>query len=114
MILFRQNSTRHRDLHDGMYQVVFSSLLIATSSSPATLEDVPLVVDPSPSKASASAIGMLVVWILALGLGTFVCLLAGLGFCRWCWCVALCVERVPSVNRAYRLTHNRPSAKRES
>eukprot|EP00903_Cladosiphon_okamuranus_P022807 g20999.t1 len=60
-------------------EVIFSPLHVATSSSPATLEDVPLVMDPSASEASASAIGMLIICILALLLGTSGCLLAA------CW-----------------------------
>ncbi|CAN0087746.1 unnamed protein product, partial [Ectocarpus fasciculatus] len=68
-------------------QVQFSSLQFsATSFSPITEEasnnDVQLVVNPPQSDASAAAVGMFVLFLVALLLGTCGCLWAILGFCR--------------------------------
>ncbi|CAN0208497.1 unnamed protein product, partial [Ectocarpus sp. 12 AP-2014] len=67
--------------------VQFSSLQFsATSFSPITEEasnsDVQLVVNPPESDASAAAVGMFVLFLVALLLGTCGCLWAILGFCR--------------------------------
>lgn len=74
-------------------QLVFSPLeFSATSFSRITEEDsntdIQLVVGPPAQDASGAEVGMFVLFLVALLLGTCGCLWAILGFCR-CLCVCL-------------------------
>lgn len=94
-------------------QIVFSPMEFSATSFSRITEadsntDVQLVVGPPAEDASAEAVGMFILFLVALLLGTCGCLWAILGFCKCVLCLmcdsylVLCQTRLSDILRIFK------------